>query len=484
MASIDGASTFRTARSVVWPLAWPTLIAGGLLVGALSMTEVPATVLIFPEHPQVLTPHLMTWVHMAHYDSMIEASLLMMAIVLIQPWPQWHSSRSDCASCDARQPLLSQSDRREALSPVRTMRDQIDSFTLLLSAAALIALGWPHLQIFYRKWIALPIKSHATRKYPLEPQWEETNASQLSSEQRDFLRDTILGFRNAGFDVLANLRLKNQTSEGNAKTGLWLIPMMNPATGDFAAITMATTSHLRMLSFQVYSEFADGFYMTTANRRPGVYPTDPEIHSVRFDWVSDPATLIECHRRRVALSGRARSRRTPLLPDQVIEKVNESRRRELKWLLRTGYYFQDSSDNSVRLAWRGAILLRWRYHPVVKGWLIRRQIAKARQLWNELEMDNWKPAAAGQVRERTTIELTSDPAPPVEPTISLAYQSSLAPGQIRRERLNGTLILRIMLPTAAQIVERKLPDVGVSFFFAAYSSPALGTFSQVGIRCY
>lgn len=83
MASIDGATTSRTARSIIWPLSWPTLIAGGLLVGALSMTEVPATVLIFPEHPQVLTPHLMTWVHMAHYDSMIEASLLMMAIVLI-----------------------------------------------------------------------------------------------------------------------------------------------------------------------------------------------------------------------------------------------------------------------------------------------------------------------------------------------------------------------------------------------------------------
>jgi ABC-type Fe3+ transport system permease subunit len=83
MASMDGASSFRTALSVVWPLAWPTLIAGGLLVGALSMTEVPATVLIFPEHPQVLTPHLMTWVHMAHYDSMIEASLLMMAVVLL-----------------------------------------------------------------------------------------------------------------------------------------------------------------------------------------------------------------------------------------------------------------------------------------------------------------------------------------------------------------------------------------------------------------
>jgi ABC-type Fe3+ transport system permease subunit len=83
MSSIDGASTFRTALSVVWPLAWPTLLAGGLLVGALSLTEVPATVLLFPQNPQVLTPMLMTWVHMARFDPMIQASLLMMIAVLV-----------------------------------------------------------------------------------------------------------------------------------------------------------------------------------------------------------------------------------------------------------------------------------------------------------------------------------------------------------------------------------------------------------------
>ena len=83
MASIDGASAFRTALGVVWPLAWPVLLAGGLIVGALSMTEVPATVLLFPQNPQVLTPTLMTWVHMARFDPMIEASLIMMAAVLL-----------------------------------------------------------------------------------------------------------------------------------------------------------------------------------------------------------------------------------------------------------------------------------------------------------------------------------------------------------------------------------------------------------------
>ncbi len=78
-----GQAPSRTALHVIWPMAWPTLLAGGLLVGALSLTEVPATVLLMPQNPQVLTPTLMTWVHMARSDPMIEASLLMMMTVLI-----------------------------------------------------------------------------------------------------------------------------------------------------------------------------------------------------------------------------------------------------------------------------------------------------------------------------------------------------------------------------------------------------------------
>ena len=83
MASLDGAGPVATAWRVVWPLAWPTLLAGAVLVGALSLTEVPTTVLLFPLHPPTLTPRLMTWLHMARFDSMIEASLLMMLAVLV-----------------------------------------------------------------------------------------------------------------------------------------------------------------------------------------------------------------------------------------------------------------------------------------------------------------------------------------------------------------------------------------------------------------
>jgi len=81
MAAMDGAGPVRTASHVLWPLAWPILLAAGVLVMALSLTEVPATLLLSPQRPPMLTPMLMTWVHMLRYDAMIEASLLLMLLV-------------------------------------------------------------------------------------------------------------------------------------------------------------------------------------------------------------------------------------------------------------------------------------------------------------------------------------------------------------------------------------------------------------------
>jgi DNA-binding beta-propeller fold protein YncE len=83
LAAVDGAGPVATAVAVVWPLAWPILVAAGVLVMALALTEVPATLLLSPQRPPVLTPMLMTWVHMLRYDPMIEASLLLMLMVAV-----------------------------------------------------------------------------------------------------------------------------------------------------------------------------------------------------------------------------------------------------------------------------------------------------------------------------------------------------------------------------------------------------------------
>ncbi len=83
LASVDGATRAQTAWHVIWPLAWPILGASAMLVMILSLTEVPATVLISPQRPQPMVPMLMTWVHMLRYDSMIEGSLLLCGIVIV-----------------------------------------------------------------------------------------------------------------------------------------------------------------------------------------------------------------------------------------------------------------------------------------------------------------------------------------------------------------------------------------------------------------
>jgi len=83
LAAVDGASKLAAARYVVWPLAWPILGASALFIATLSLSEVPATVLLSPQRPQMLVPLLMTWVHMLRYDAMIEASLLTAGLVIV-----------------------------------------------------------------------------------------------------------------------------------------------------------------------------------------------------------------------------------------------------------------------------------------------------------------------------------------------------------------------------------------------------------------
>jgi ABC-type Fe3+ transport system permease subunit/sugar lactone lactonase YvrE len=83
MAAIDGANAWRTARHIVWPLALPIAMAAGVLVMVLSLTEVPATVLLAPQRPPVLVPLLMAWVHTLRSDDMLEASLLLMSTAMV-----------------------------------------------------------------------------------------------------------------------------------------------------------------------------------------------------------------------------------------------------------------------------------------------------------------------------------------------------------------------------------------------------------------
>ena len=82
-AAVFGAGRWATAVRIVWPLAWPSLVAAAIAMGAFSLTEVGATATLVPQHPPVLTTQLLVWAHARRSDQMILGSLTALAAVVI-----------------------------------------------------------------------------------------------------------------------------------------------------------------------------------------------------------------------------------------------------------------------------------------------------------------------------------------------------------------------------------------------------------------
>lgn len=73
LANADGANGVQTAAYIVWPLAWPGLLAATAAVFALSLGETSAAVLLYPDS---LVNVMMTNVHTLAYAPMAQAALL------------------------------------------------------------------------------------------------------------------------------------------------------------------------------------------------------------------------------------------------------------------------------------------------------------------------------------------------------------------------------------------------------------------------
>ena len=82
-AAVDGASTWQTLVGVLLPIGWPILASAAACTALLAMTEVPANLILANQNPPMLTPMLMTWVHMLRYDDMIVGSLLLTFIAVV-----------------------------------------------------------------------------------------------------------------------------------------------------------------------------------------------------------------------------------------------------------------------------------------------------------------------------------------------------------------------------------------------------------------
>jgi hypothetical protein len=313
------------------------------------------------------------------------------------------------------------------------------------------------------------VKIHAKATIAIVPRRVETRVEVLSDQMSEFIGRCVEQFREAGFEVLANLQ--NSDAVTNAQSIHLLLA--NPATDDTASAVIASTKFTRTFAVSVTSRFADDRRIVTGSRRSvGIMPRDPRHETANFPWVRDARILCEAHRRRLEIAGRASMPRVGPDRQNVIPWLDKQWDEEMRRGVALGYRYVDQSAKLYRYTWKGAVLSTLKLLSVVKRLRACRGESKARLVWKALKMDEYEPAdspAHPPISE-------SRPAPR---NPSLQYLVGLAPGEIRRERHDGAYIVRIGGKTPMGVLTRRWLDVVVLISYTALAGLAIWFFFRI-----
>jgi hypothetical protein len=322
------------------------------------------------------------------------------------------------------------------------------------------AMVLPAVLNFLIRWVWAPIRMHSTQTILIRPRREATASEQLTPELQDFMGQVVRQFRDVGFEVASNFHHPGAVPGINS----FQIVCVHHADNDVASIIATRGSNSRSMLFAVRSEFPDGTWITTANNRGiGIFPREPGTEVANFSWARDPAELYEAHRRLLRRAGKSNSPRIAPAPGEELAYLDHEWDRNNQWHVRCGYRWRDDSAGVYRFTWRGAYLTTWKLQWPLKGWRIRLRDYKARRLWNELGMDQWRrPASAAGLRSPPPLSGAAVAFnPPAEMASStpagtlLRYEGSLAEGEIRSEQVDGALVVRAGGTTVGRVILRR-----------------------------
>jgi hypothetical protein len=289
------------------------------------------------------------------------------------------------------------------------------------------------------------------------PRRDETRVEFLSDQMREFIGRCVGQFREAGFEVLANLQ--NPDAVTGAQ-GIHVV-LANPLTDDTAYLIIASAQFSRSFTIFVASRFSDDRRIVTGARRSvGYMPRNPNYDTANFTWVRDPRVLCEAHRRRLDAAGRASMPRVGPDRQNLIPWLNKIWDEEMQRSIAVGYRYPDPDAQLYRYTWKGAIFITLKLLPIVKRIRARLGDVQARRTWKALKMDTFQPVDSLAIT--TTYQSQSQPADQ-----SLQYLIRLAPGHIRREHHNGAVIVRIGGQTLTGALTRCWLDLTLIIFYTA-----------------
>jgi hypothetical protein len=309
---------------------------------------------------------------------------------------------------------------------------------------------------------------HAKHTVAMRPGRVETRVEDLSEEMAEFLGRSVEQFRQEGFEVAANLH-NSKAVTGAQGTQIFFI---HPREKDTAQVQIAHGQIGRHFAVLVDSTFGDGRRVATVSRRGvSVMPRNPLVDAINFSWVRDARVLCEAHRRRLELLGRTAFARKWPESDKITEWLDKLWDEEMRRSVELGHRFPDRAAQVYRYTWKGAIFATLKLLPFVRHFRARRRDARARRVWNKLKMDEFRGA--------TPAALPRIPDVPPEAETPLQYLQGLTIGEIRRERVEGTLIVRIGGETVMRLLVRRGMDLAVIVFFTGCLALTLRTFYQV-----
>ena len=296
------------------------------------------------------------------------------------------------------------------------------------------------------RWIVGPIRLHkryfAAARLTLHPVAD----AELSPEMREFYLRFFSQARSLGFGGGGVWSL-GETAASGATT------VLAAPTNDTAQAVSVLVGTARNNVLSIRSRFWDGSAVLTSNTATlHGHKQNPRHNHAAFAWVTDIATLVEAHARRLNALQKADTRRIDApRPGDEPAYIQRGWIEEFDWQVTSGYLYLDAANARYRATWKGATLMSWTLTQPVKRWLLARRERKMRALWRSLGMDDYTPPAQA--------EPVPDQDDAAVETSSLGYEAGLAEGELRQERQGRTLIVRMGGPTAQTMIRSLVPKI-------------------------
>jgi hypothetical protein len=346
----------------------------------------------------------------------------------------------------------------------------------LLVALAIFVVA-PFLILAFHVWVIAPIRVHRNMTVRCRPDLVPGGPERLTPEMRQTFQVLVPQFEAEGFEVAAYLYSPDAVPRVRAAQAL----LVNRTTGDVANLIAVVRPGGRSLAMDVERRFSDGTMLTVDYKRtPTTLPRNPASDSVTFPRLRDPHALCEIHRRRLKRVGKEDVPGVVPEPGAELDWLTRDWDRSMRHAVACGYRYVVPAGDVQRYTWKGAFLATWKLASPLKGRLLKRLDRRARRLWRELGMDDWKSPAA----------LTPLPAAPADEPLSadnseLRYETRLAVDEIREEPAAvGTYTVRIGRPTVSRYLAGQWPALAwlviLSAVLAAWAASIYRTYLRIG----